>query len=63
MQLKQKGLNLPNIFWISVMTGLDDLRRLERMQTWKRETEEKGGDVKMQCGGEEKSDGTDDEQR
>lgn len=45
------------------MTGLDDLRRLERMQTWKRETEEKGGDVKMQCGGEEKSDETDDDQR
>lgn len=38
MQLKQKGLNLPNIFWISAMTGLDNLRRLERMQIWKRET-------------------------
>lgn len=62
MQLKQKGLNLPNIFWISVMTGLNDLRRLERMQAWKRETEEKGGDVKVQCGGEEKSDETDNDQ-
>lgn len=38
MQLKQKGLNLPDIFWISVMTGHDNLRKLERMQTWRRET-------------------------